>query len=206
MNSRVDLKPPDVLVVVALADESAGLLERAGADVLYTGVGKVNATYALTRRLVECRAMGRALPLVLNLGTAGSRVFPTGSLVACHRFIQRDMDATALGFAAGVTPFDPTPAELVVDRRLPHLPAALCSSGDSFLTAEHPLAGEVVEMEAFALARVCLAEGVTFACAKYVTDGLDTQSAGDWIGGLSAAAEALAKVYRDFVADSAMMR
>ena len=103
----------DVLVVVALADESAGLLEQAGAAVLYTGVGKVNATYALTRRLVEYRAQGRTMPRVLNLGTAGSRVYPTGSLVACHRFIQRDMDATALGFAPGATPFDPTPAELI---------------------------------------------------------------------------------------------
>ncbi len=192
--------PQKVLVVVALADESAGRLERAGADVLYTGVGKVNATYALTRRLVESRAQGHALPLVLNLGTAGSRVFATGSLVACHRFIQRDMDATALGFAAGATPFDPTPAELVVDRRLPHLPAALCSSGDSFLTEDHPLAGEVAEMEAFALARVCLAEGVSFACAKYVTDGIDARAAQDWAGRLAAAASALADVYREVAA------
>lgn len=196
----------DVLVVVALADESAGLLEQAGAAVLYTGVGKVNATYALTRRLVEYRAQGRTMPRVLNLGTAGSRVYPTGSLVACHRFIQRDMDATALGFAPGATPFDPTPAELIVDVQLPDLPAALCSSGDSFLTGDHPLAGEVVEMEAFALARVCLAEGASFACAKYVTDGIDAQSAGDWSGGLSAAAEALASVYRSFVAGSALRR
>ncbi len=200
------MSPQKVLVVVALADESAGRLERAGAEVLYTGVGKVNATYALTRRLVEHRTQGRDMPLVLNLGTAGSRVFPTGSLVACHRFIQRDMDATALGFAAGATPFDPTPAELVVDRRLPHLPAALCSSGDSFLTEDHPLAGEVADMEAFALARVCLAEGVSFACAKYVTDGIDARSAGEWSDGLPAAAERLASVYQYFAAEPTTLR
>lgn len=190
-------KPP--IVVVALKDESAGLLESEGAEVLYTGVGKVNATYALTKYLVQARVRGGEMPRILNLGTAGSRVFPTGSLVACHRFIQRDMDATALGFAAGATPFDPTPAELVVDVLLPDLPAARCSSGDSFLTGDVPLAGDVAEMEAFALARVCMAEGVSFACAKYVTDGLDSQSAGDWSGSLSAAARAFALVYRGFV-------
>jgi adenosylhomocysteine nucleosidase len=194
------MRRPRIVVVVALEDESAGLLERAGADVLYTGVGKVNATYALTKYLVECRAQGGEMPRVLNLGTAGSRVFPTGALVACHRFIQRDMDATALGFAAGATPFDPTPAELVVEVLLPHLPAALCSSGDSFLTGDVPLAGEVAEMEAFALARVCMALGVSFACAKYVTDGLDSQSASDWSGRLTTAAEALTAVYREFAA------
>ena len=189
---------PRIVVVVALQDESAGLLESAGAEVLYTGVGKVNATYALTKYLVQARARGDGMPIILNLGTAGSRVFATGSLVACHRFIQRDMDATALGFAAGVTPFDPTPAELVVDNLLPHLPAAVCSSGDSFLTGDAPLAGDVAEMEAFALARVCLAEGARFACAKYVTDGLDARSASDWTGRLPAAAESLVDVYRAF--------
>lgn len=196
------IRSASLIVAVALKDESAGLLESAGAEILYTGVGKVNATYALTKYLVEARARGGAMPGVLNLGTAGSRVFATGSLVACHRFIQRDMDATALGFAAGATPFDPTPAELVLDVLLPELPAALCSSGDSFVTRDAPLAGEVVEMEAFALARVCMAEQVPFACAKYVTDGLDPQSASDWTGGLPAAAEALAAVYRSYVSRS----
>jgi adenosylhomocysteine nucleosidase len=192
-------RKPRVVVVMALRDESAGLLETAGAEVLYTGVGKVNATYALTKYLIQARACGGAMPRILNLGTAGSSVFASGRLVGCHRFIQRDMDATALGFAAGATPFDPTPAELVVDVLLPHLPAALCSSGDSFLTGAAPLAGQVAEMEAFALARVCMAEGVSFACAKYVTDGLDSQSAGDWTGSLPAAADALVTVYREYV-------
>ena len=72
--------------------------------------------------------------------------------------------------------------------------------------ADHPLAGDVVEMEAFALARVCLAESVTFACAKYVTDGLDAQSAKHWSGGLAAAASALESVFRSFVAEAASSR
>ena len=37
------------LIVMALPQESRGELERAGAEVLYTGVGKVNAAASLAR-------------------------------------------------------------------------------------------------------------------------------------------------------------
>ena len=40
--------------------------------------------------------------------------------------------------------------------------------------------GDVVDMEAFALARVCLAENARFACVKYITDGADSDSATHW--------------------------
>ena len=43
---------------MALPQESRGRLEAAGADLLYTGVGKVNAAMALTRRLTELRLRG----------------------------------------------------------------------------------------------------------------------------------------------------
>jgi adenosylhomocysteine nucleosidase len=92
------------LVVMALPLESQGAFERAGIPVLFTGVGKVNAAHALTRRLVEYRCQGEALPHVLNFGTAGSQRLPTGSLLECRSFIQRDMDVTGLGVPLGTTP------------------------------------------------------------------------------------------------------
>jgi hypothetical protein len=46
----------DWLVVMALPLEAQGVFEQAGIAVLYTGVGKVNAAMALTRRW---RATGR---------------------------------------------------------------------------------------------------------------------------------------------------
>lgn len=188
-----------VLVVMALQQEGGAALEAAGAEVLYTGVGKINATHALTRRLLEIRHAGAALPRVLNLGTAGSRRWPPGTLVACDRFVQHDMDARPLGFPAGTTPFDETPAELRFPRELPDLPPGRCASGDSFVTAALDVDADVFDMEAFALARVCLSEGVRFACAKFVTDGADHGAAGDWSSRLACAAAALVRVYRGFV-------
>lgn len=189
------------LVVMALPQEAAGVLEAAGARVLYTGVGKLNAAYGLTRELVRQGAKSRGPLRVLNLGTAGSVGWPRGSVVACDRFIQRDMDATVLGFAAGVTPFDPTPAELRLPVELPFLPAARCASGDSFVTSATSERTDLFDMEAFALARVCLAERVRFACAKYVTDGADGTAAGDWSAGVAGGATKLLEVYRRYAAE-----
>lgn len=189
------MHPSKSLIVMALPQESRGLLERAGAIVLYTGVGKVNAASALARRLAEIRCTGEPLPLVVNLGTAGSRSLATHTLVACDRFAQRDMDVSGLGFPRGVTPFDDTPPVIQFPRVFAELPHALCSTADSFATHEHEIDGDVVDMEAFALARVCVAENVRFACAKYVTDGADADSATHWEAALEDAARNFATLY-----------
>ena len=141
------MQQPKSLIVMALPQESRGLLEKAGASVLYTGVGKVNAASALARRLAEIRCTGEPLPLVVNLGTAGSRSIPAHSLVACDRFVQRDMDVSGLGFPRGVTPFDETPPTIAFPRVLSELPHATCSTADSFATHEHEIDGDVVDME-----------------------------------------------------------
>ena len=128
-------------VVMALPAESDGVFEEAEVPVLYCGVGKVNAAIALTRELCRYIHAGEPLPLVLNFGTAGSRVHASGALLACHEFIQRDMDVRGLGFALGVTPFDARAAYPEVRSAcLAHLPSATCGSGDSFATGDAAMA------------------------------------------------------------------
>jgi adenosylhomocysteine nucleosidase len=185
-----------LLIVMALPQESRGLLERAGASVLYTGVGKVNAASTLARHLAEIRCAGAALPLVVNLGSAGSRSVAAHTLVACNRFAQRDMDVSGMGFARGVTPFDETPPVIEFPQVFAQLPQMLCSTADSFATHLHTVAGDVVDMEAFALARVCTSAGARFACAKYITDGADSDSATHWEAALERAAQSFAALYR----------
>jgi len=191
---------PKPLIVMALPQESRGQLERAGASLLYTGVGKVNAAATLARRLAELRCAGQAPGLVLNLGTAGSRSIPAHTLVACNRFIQRDMDVSGLGFPVGVTPFDDTPPVIEFPPVFVDMPQRSCSSGDSFATHLHDFQGDVVDMEAFALARVCLGEDVPFACAKYVTDGADADSSTHWEAALEAASLGFASLYASLAA------
>lgn len=189
---------PRSLVAMALAAEGGGRFERQGVPVLYTGVGKVNAAAALTRRLAQYRSAGLAMPLVINFGTAGSRRHPAHALVACHQFIDRDMDVSALGFAPGTTPFDPLPAVIEFARRFPRLPAAICGSGDSFAAAR-TAQFDIMDMEAYALAKVCRMEGADFACAKYVSDGADEAAARDWQANVAGAADEFVALYRELV-------
>jgi len=187
------------IVVMALAAEGAGRFEEQGIGVLYTGVGKVNAAVALCRRFSQYRRTGRTLPLVVNFGTAGSLRHPAGTIVGCHQFIDRDMDVSALGFARGATPFDGLPAMLEFRPRFLQLPAAVCGSGDSFATRPREASCDIVDMEAYALAKVCRIEGADFGCAKYVSDGADGAAARDWRENVAGAADAFVALYLELL-------
>lgn len=185
----------NMLIVMALEDEGQGLLEKLGYEVLYCGVGKVNATYHLMRRLSDTiRPVGQ----VLNLGSAGSHRFSTGELVAADKFVQRDMDLTGLGFELGHTPFESDPMMISVPRYFADLPHGVCGSGDSFLQNLCPVNSDIIDMEAYALAKVCLRESLPFACAKYITDGADKSASKDWQTNLADAAQAFVNLIGQF--------
>jgi adenosylhomocysteine nucleosidase len=186
----------DWLVVMALPLEAQDVFEQAGIPVLYTGVGKVNAAMALTRVLAGYRHAGKPLPRIVNFGSAGSRRFATGSVVACTAFHQRDMDVSGLGFNPGATPYEEIPAVIEFVSPFSDLPCAACGTGDSFETGERAMIGDVVDMEAYALAKVCHVERTAFACAKFVSDGADHAAATDWQANLHRAAERFLALYR----------
>jgi adenosylhomocysteine nucleosidase len=192
------MRPQDVVVVVALLEEVQQVFEGTGARVVRCGVGKVNATFATLKAVMAQRPA-----LVLNVGTAGSPTFPTHALVECTRFVQRDIDASPLGFARGTTPFDETPHVLTAPRRFADLPEGVLGTGDNFETTLLPSADglphvtaasrsvprpTVIDMEGFAIAKVCALEGVPCCALKYVTDGSDSNASTDWAQNLPRAA------------------
>jgi len=61
-------------------------------DVSFSGVGKINATIKTIEIITKYKPT-----MIINYGTAGSTKGVTG-LVDCTKFIQRDIDAQALGF------------------------------------------------------------------------------------------------------------
>jgi adenosylhomocysteine nucleosidase len=181
----------NTLIVMALEDEGQGLLEKLGFEVLYCGVGKINATYHLTRRLAD---ISKPVNKVLNLGSAGSHSFSTGTLVAADRFVQRDMDLTGLGFDLGHTPYEQYPSMISFEKYFEHLPHGVCGSGDSFLQDICPINSDIIDMEAYALAKVCMRESLPFVCVKYITDGADKSASHDWKTNLAKAAHAFVEL------------
>ena len=169
----------DILIVCALEIETQGKLDIW--NTLYSGVGKVNATYKLTERLTD---YNYAKPkLVINYGTAGSRKIKKGQIVDCTKFVQRDMDVTGLGFMRGQTPFENNIPIILDYDHVEFNPIgrkASCGSGDNFVEDRTNYYGEVVDMEAYALAKICHIRNIPFISFKYITDGADEQSHEDW--------------------------
>ncbi len=179
---------------MALPQESQSLFERHGVPVQFCGIGKVNATY-WTTKLIHQGAQA-----ILNLGTAGSHKFSTHTVVQCAEFVQRDMDLSPLGAPLGSTPLDTTPNRLAAQTIDLGYTWGLCGSGDRFENGAPRLPCDLVDMEGFAIAKVCHLERRPFYAYKYITDGSNSHSYNDWKFNLAKAAQALWSCYEKFVA------
>ena len=155
-------------------------------NVLYTGVGKVNATYKLTKHFGSFHsvpAIRRSYDLVINYGTAGSRELPIGELVDCTKFIQRDMNVTGMGFLKGQTPFEKEVPMILDYDHVEFNPIGKklrCGTGDNFVQDDIDNYSDVFDMEAYALAKVCHHYKVPFISFKYITDNVNEYSVKDW--------------------------
>jgi len=142
--SIASLDLQDALFVFALDMESADKFEQV--RKLFTGCGKVNASYELLKAIQHQRPQ-----LIINLGSAGSNHFKRGEVVCCTKFIQRDMDATGLGFQPYETPFSTMKPVLEYGIKLQGLPEGICGTGDNFETNHFTTDYNVIDMEAYAL-------------------------------------------------------
>ena len=111
----------------------------------------------------------------------------------CTGFVQRDFNATALGCPPYSTLYEDFPVLLANGIRYPAYPEGICGTGDSFETSNSMSNWNVVDMEAYALAKICKLEKIPFGCLKYITDGADGSAADSWRDGLTEAATKLHK-------------
>ena len=185
MNNKDILFSLQPMIVCALKRETQGQLDD-DYDVVYTGVGKINATFHLHSKLGEIYNSYQKLPkLVINYGTAGSRELPIGELVDCTKFIQRDMNVTCLGFMRGETPFEKHIPIILEPTKVKFNPIGkhyVCGSGDNFVEdIENEIDYiDVFDMEAYALAKVCHHYHIPFISFKYITDNANEHSPKNW--------------------------
>ena len=154
------------LFVAALKEETVGL------NYFYhIGVGKINATYNLTKLINKYKPLE-----VINYGTAGTIKKELSGLVEVTKFYQRDMDVRGLlDIKLGETPFDD------INEILNFNEGYSCGTGDSFVNKQIEMDVDLVDMEAYALAKVCKLEGIKFRCFKYISDNADDSASIDWI-------------------------
>ncbi len=55
-----------------------------------------------------------------------------------------------------------------------------CGTGDFFVNKRIDMEVDVVDMEAYAIAKVCKLENIEFKCFKYISDNADKNADNDW--------------------------
>ena len=182
----------EIALVMALESESKGLFEQAGIQVHYSGIGKVNAAFTAFDVIQKtgCKT-------ILNLGSAGSSFFNAHELVEVKTFVQRDMDVSPLGFEVGVTPMDSDfPSAIHLESYFKDLSQGICGTGDSFETGLPKVSCNLVDMEGYALAKVCKKLDVRLISIRYISDGANDSAHLDWEENLLLGAQKLLKLYQ----------
>lgn len=171
----------------SLSDTDKQRLDDNNIEIVYTGIGKINATRATTDLIVRNQygwVDNQSKPLhIVNVGCAGSHTIPVRTLIKPTAFIQRDMDARQFGYKQYRTPekrgwilsYNPQNGYLVCnwnDFLDPNW--VVCATGDNANgyseTSDEIPAFDAVEMEAYSIGEVCCRYGVKFTCYKWITD------------------------------------
>jgi adenosylhomocysteine nucleosidase len=111
---------------------------------------------------------------IINFGTAGSSRSDLKGLHEVTTFKQRDMDLRDIGLPLGVTLNDDI-NDITLDR-----PGLSCGTGDNFVTASQEIKTDLYDMEAYALAKLCLKEKINYFCFKYISDEANETASEDW--------------------------
>ena len=155
----------NIIFIAALQDETPNLK-----NFHYSGVGKINATIKVLELINNYKPNK-----IVNYGTAGSTSKELSGLIKCTSFVQRDMDARGLmNFKLGETPFDKISTISFKGE------GYICGTGDNFAQSSIEINCHVVDMEAYAIAKVCKLKGIEFECYKYISDYVNENSDQDW--------------------------
>jgi adenosylhomocysteine nucleosidase len=187
---------PDLLYVMAV-DAEYGPHLKSRITPLLTGVGPVEAAVVLTHELARREAAGTLPQLVVSLGSAGSSRLEQGAVYQASSVAYRDMDASPLGFEAGVTPFLGLPAILPLGPFIPRVPRANLSTGANIVSGDHykRLAADMVDMETYAVLRACQRFTLPLIALRGISDGAEElRGLASWTQYLHVIDERLAEV------------
>ncbi len=184
-----------VLFVMAAEAEYGPHLQKLFVPLM-TGVGPVEAGVMLGAELGRLKVEGALPDLVVSLGSAGSRTLEQAEIYQAVSVSYRDMDATALGFAKGATPFLDLPVTVPLPLRIPGIPQATLSTGAAIVsgTAYDAVEADMVDMETFAVLRACQLFSLPLVGLRGISDGAaELRHVGDWTEYLHVIDERLAR-------------
>lgn len=157
------------LVLFALKDEAPNLFQQYS-NVFEIGVGKVNAAINTANLIHKYKPQK-----IVNLGTAGGITVGPG-LYRINKFFQHDVNLMPLGLKPGQHLND-TDSVIELDGE-----GYSCASGDIFVTEPGKLRlnCDIIEMEAYSVAKAAFSNNIEFEVWKYITDAADNAAPEVW--------------------------
>ena len=188
-----------VLVVIAAQGEADYVPTDDRIEVIYTGIGKLNAALTVSNYLYAQKENNTNY-IILNIGTCGSPNYPVGSLVIPKKiyqgdtFIEEDFEEHTTAYSNDI---------LLLSLYKDALQADFVLSSDQFVNTSSPFYQKfkdyncLFEMEAYAIASVASKSKIPFHCIKVVSDNCDgTQK--DWENVLSEIRPGINQAISDF--------
>ncbi len=178
------------------AEPEYGLALRSRIRPLITGIGPVEAAASTAQALESLRAEGGLPDLIVSLGSSGSPTLDHARVYRITEVSYRDMDARALGFAKGETPFPRIPAVLPLAEGPAALPTARLATGGSVVSgpAYEAIDADMVDMETFAVVRAAARFGVPVMGLRGISDGrTDVTTLEHWTDALAEIDQRLAE-------------
>ncbi|WP_419807391.1 5'-methylthioadenosine/S-adenosylhomocysteine nucleosidase [Sphingomonas sp.] len=192
---------PHRLLFVMATEHEYGPALRARIRPLITGVGPIEAAAGTAAALATLAAADALPDAVVSLGSAGSRRLPLGTVYQVSDVSWRDIDASPLGFARGVTPFADFPAVVTLATPLAGVPTATLSTGADMVVgaAYDAIDADLVDMETYAVWRACARFDVPLIGLRGVSDGVADGERLDWTALLGLLDERLAAAVGELV-------
>ena len=161
--------------IVASPLETNGAKTILGYDVIYSGIGKINATIAA---MTSIKNSQKLYTEIINIGSCGSHNITQGELVKVGQVYQ-DIDLTPLT-SYGETLFEPNSKQIDLDLNS----SISCFTTDYFVDknqynkySDYYLSMvedcSIFDMECYALAKVCKQFGIKFSSYKWISDDGD---------------------------------
>lgn len=149
--------------------------------VKISGVGKIKATITAMEMIVVDK-----IKTILCIGTCGALdKTKIGSIIMPTKYYQGDMDLTALGYRHGesfeekttyITPKLPKFLEINKEESICSSDKLIKKEEDKIFIKEN--FSNYVDMESFAIAKVCIYQNVNFGCIRVVSDS--EEKLGEW--------------------------
>ena len=155
--------------IIASPLETNHATEILGYPIIYSGIGKINATIA------TMKAYNSGYNTIINIGSCGSTKYSAGELIAIGKVYQ-DIDLTPLTLY-GNTLFETNSQELIIEQQLGHWRPVIsdktCFTTDYFYDVKQRSKysnnylrmidnSDIIDMECYAIAKVCYLNKVDF--------------------------------------------